>query len=116
MPARAATPIFTFVIKHANQDGFLSKPIVPKLHLRFKVLTPEGRSNPQCGYWTFNTGSANNKAGSKPRGRWSTKGCEVKGYQHISKYRQSFEYVNCSCDTVSALGVLMDLSAEQVRH
>ena len=105
--------MFVLTIKPLNSSKFVSKSIVPKLHFRLRTLVRDGRSSPQCVYWAFGTG-ANARHKSQPRGRWSSKGCEVKGFHPTQKYRLSYYYVNCSCDRAVGVSVLMDISNNEV--
>ncbi|CAG2102625.1 unnamed protein product [Medioppia subpectinata] len=114
-PIRANSPIFLLTIKPLNGTKFVNKSIVPKLHFRMRTLDRNGRSSPQCAYWAFNS-NANSRSKSssgQTRGRWSSKGCEVKGFHPTNKYRLSYDYVNCSCDRAIGVAVLMDLTANE---
>lgn len=120
MPTKANTPLYLIAIKPANGSKFLSKQIAPKLQFRLRTLIGEGRSNPQCAYWMFGSSSSTSNSrtpnsGAHMRGKWSSKGCEIKGLHPPQKYRFSYEYVNCSCDKVGAIGVIMDVAANEVR-
>ena len=124
----------TLTIKPANSSKFLAKSLHPKIHFRFRTLAREGRSSPQCVYWSFPSSTLmntwinsnnpestvsssmnHNRKSSHIRGRWSTKGCELKGYYPGQKslyQRASYDYVNCSCDRMFGMAVLMDSTAE----
>jgi hypothetical protein len=116
MPIKVNTPLFMLTIKPVNSSKYLNKPVVPKLHFRFRTLVREGRSNPQCVYWTFaSTGNARQKSGNThSRGRWSAKGCELKGFHPPQKYKLAYDYINCSCDRTSGIAVLMDVASNEV--
>lgn len=126
MPLKANTPILTLTMKAANSTRFLSKSLHPKLHFRFRTLEREGRSSPQCVYWSFpssssssavvaTSGAVNNRK-LHSRGRWSSKGCELKGYYPAQKFRASYDYINCSCDRAFGMAVLMDISGDEVKR
>ncbi|CAG2161702.1 unnamed protein product [Oppiella nova] len=112
-PIGANSPIFVLTLKPVNGTKFLNKSIQPKLHFRLRTLDRNGRSGPQCAYWAFNSNpNSRSKSSSGPtRGRWSSKGCEVKGFHPTNKYRLSYDYVNCSCDRAIGVAVLMDISS-----
>lgn len=120
MPIKSNTPIVSLTMKPANssQDHFLTKSLHPKLRFRFRTLSREGRSIPQCVHWSFpslnvaTSGISNRKSTS--RGRWSSKGCELKGYYPPQRFRSSYDYINCSCDRAFAMAVLMDVSGDEV--
>lgn len=122
MPIKANTPIITLTMKSANSSKFLMKSLHPKLHFRFRTLAREGRSSPQCVYWAFPsstssvvaTSGAINTRKMHSRGRWSSKGCELKGYFPQQKFRASYDYINCSCDRAFGMAVLMDISGDEV--
>ncbi|KAF7495378.1 Cadherin EGF LAG seven-pass G-type receptor 1 [Sarcoptes scabiei] len=119
MPIKSNTPIVSLTMKPANssQDHFLTKSLHPKLRFRFRTLSREGRSIPQCVHWSFpslnvaTSGISNRKSTS--RGRWSSKGCELKGYYPPQRFRSSYDYINCSCDRAFAMAVLMDVSGDE---
>ena len=113
-PLKINSPMIVLTIKPVNSTKFISKSIVPKLHFRLRTLAREGRSSPQCVYWTF--GSNANSRNKSPRGRWSSKGCEVKGFHPTQRYRLSYDYVNCSCDRALGLAVLMAVTHNDVHH
>lgn len=121
MPIKANTPIVTLTMKAANSSSskFLIKSLHPKIHFRFRTLMRNGRSSPQCVYWAFpstssvaTSGVSNRKSTS--RGRWSSKGCELKGYYPPQRFRSSYDYINCSCDRGFGIAVLMDVSGDEV--
>lgn len=103
-------------LKPANSSKYLSKSIMPKLHFRLRTLMREGRSSPQCAYWAFSSNSNSRQKSSFTRGRWSSKGCEVKGFHPPQKYKSAYDYVNCSCDRAIGIAVLMDVTANEVSN
>ena len=113
MPLKANTPLFTFVMKPANSSQLLGKQLNPKIQFRLRTLMGEGRNNPRCAYWSFGTenNNGNNRRNSPHhRGKWSTKGCEVKGVYPAQRLFTAYEYVNCTCDRVAPVTVLMDVA------
>lgn len=131
VPLKANSPLFTFAIKSAtatSDDAFLGKQLQPKIHFRFRALIAEGRNNPRCAYWTFeNNRRASSSASSASsstdaahsasphhRGKWSTKGCEVKAVYPAQRLFAAYEYINCSCDRVAPIAVLMDVTLSPV--
>lgn len=108
MPLKSNTPLFTFVMKPANSTQMLTKAH-PKLQFRFRVLMADGRSNPRCAYWAF-PDHATDKRSSHSRGRWSSKGCSVTAVYPAPRLFTAFDYVNCSCDRVAPVTVLMDVA------
>jgi cadherin EGF LAG seven-pass G-type receptor 1 len=113
MPIKANSPIFMLTIKPANNSKYLSKSIHPKLHFRLRTLMREGLSSPQCAYWAFSSSSNSRQKSGSTRGRWSSKGCEVKGFHPPQKYKLSYDYINCSCDRAIGIAVLMDVAANE---
>lgn len=120
----------------SNTNYFLEKQLHPKINFRFKVLSSEGRTNPRCVYWTFAPSTAtgslassasmissekvNNKTSSSvattgmtsssynPRGKWSAKGCEVKGVYPSQRLFSTYQYINCSCDRIVPVTILSE--------
>lgn len=113
MPIKANTPMFSLTIKPANSSKFAKKPITPKILFRLRTLMREGRSNPQCAYWSFSS-SGRLSSGMSSRGRWSSKGCELKGFHPAQKHKLVYDYLNCSCDRLNGIAVLMDISSTEV--
>ncbi|KAH9423108.1 Cadherin EGF LAG seven-pass G-type receptor 2 [Dermatophagoides pteronyssinus] len=119
-PIKANTPIVTLTMKPANSSAqkFLAKSLHPKIRFRFRTLAREGRSSPQCVYWAFPTSTSVATSGvsnrrSSSRGRWSSKGCELKGFYPPQRFRTSYDYINCSCDRAFGMAVLMDVSGDE---
>ena len=113
VPIKINTPLFLLTIKPLNSSKYLSKSSVQKLHFRLRTLIREGRNNPQCAYWAFSS-TGKQKPGTYSRGRWSTKGCELKGFHPPHSYRLAYDYINCSCDRSIGIGVLMDVTSNEV--
>ena len=120
-PIKANTPIVILTIKPFNSSAqkFLTKSLHPKIRFRFRMLAREGRSSPQCVYWAFPTSTSVATSGvsnrrSSSRGRWSSKGCELKGFYPPQRFRTSYDYINCSCDRAFGMAVLMDVSGDEV--
>ena len=90
-----------------------AKSSIQKLHFRLRTLIREGKNNPQCAYWAFSS-TGKQKPGTYSRGRWSTKGCELKGFHPPHSYRLAYDYINCSCDRSIGIGVLMDVTSNEV--
>lgn len=110
MLATANSPVVWLTVRPANSSEFLGKNIQPKITYVLKMVESTGRTRPQCAVWDFaNTGS--NKAisgyGIKQTGRYTTKGCEIKAIHPNHRLRR-YDYVNCSCDHLGAVTVLMD--------
>ncbi|KAH7641931.1 protocadherin-like wing polarity protein stan isoform x3 [Dermatophagoides farinae] len=119
-PIKANTPIVILTIKPFNSSAqkFLTKSLHPKIRFRFRMLAREGRSSPQCVYWAFPTSTSVATSGvsnrrSSSRGRWSSKGCELKGFYPPQRFRTSYDYINCSCDRAFGVAVLMDVSGDE---
>jgi hypothetical protein len=114
MPIKANSPIFMLTVKPANNSKYLNKSIQPKLHFRLRTLMREGFSSPQCAYWAFSSNSNSRQKSGSTRGRWSSKGCEMKAFHPPQKYKLSYDYINCSCDRAIGIAVLMDVTANEV--
>lgn len=116
MPLKSNTPLFTFVMKAANSNAsqLLTKPLQPKIHFRLRTLMAEGRSNPRCAYWSFPDTSGHATDRRAARGRWSSKGCTVTGVYPTARLYTSYAYVNCSCDRVAPVTVLMDVAPSTI--
>ncbi|OTF70134.1 protocadherin-like protein wing polarity protein stan-like protein, partial [Euroglyphus maynei] len=102
----------------SSAQKFLTKSLHPKIRFRFRMLSREGRSSPQCVYWAFPTSTSVATSGvsnrrSSSRGRWSSKGCELKGFHPPQRFRTSYDYINCSCDRAFGMAVLMDVSGDE---
>lgn len=109
-PTAANTPVVLSVVRPVNGSHFLEKAS-PKVHYRLRVLVPRGHGNPRCASWILE--SRKNSSVSRTKGRWSAKGCEMRGAQSISRLSSAYLYVNCSCDRVAPVAVLMDVTAPQ---
>lgn len=105
----------------SNQQSFLTKSLYPRIRYRLRTLERHGQSSPQCVYWAFpsssssapaTAGVSNRKSAS--RGRWSSKGCELKGVSPQQRFRTTYDYINCSCDRAFAVAVVMDSSSEEL--
>lgn len=110
-PTTANTPVVLTVIRPVNSSHFLEKAN-PKIHYRLRVLAPRGHSNPRCASWTLEQ-RKNGTGSSRTKGRWSAKGCELKGALPLSRQSSTYAYVNCSCDRIAPIAVLMDITAPQ---
>ena len=124
-----------------KQLPILETPL--KINFRFRILVPKGRTNPRCVYWTFTPGSqpsvtpapiaattlasingttviksnaaiVTSSSSYYPRGKWSAKGCEVKGVYPSQRLFSTYQYVNCSCDRMGPVTVLMDVTPAAV--
>lgn len=115
------SPIVWLTIRPANSSDFIQKNIQPKITYMLKINQPEGMIRPQCAVWNFNSQTnagalttTNNKSSSsatygiKPTGRFTTKGCEIRGIHPNNRLKFRYDYVNCSCDQLGAVTVLMD--------
>lgn len=113
MVASTNSPVVWLTIRPANGTEFLSKNIQPKINYMLKMVDPSGKSRPQCAVWTFFNQSASfnknqSSYGIKQTGRFTTKGCQIKGIHPKNRLRFKYDYVNCSCDQLGAITVLMD--------
>lgn len=113
MVASANSPVVWLTIRVANGSEYLSKNIQPKITYMLKMVEATGKTRPQCAVWDFlphsPTGNKNQSSyGIKQTGKFSTKGCELKGIHPNHKMRFKYDYVNCSCDHLGAVTVLMD--------
>lgn len=131
--AMSNSPVIWLTARPANSSEFLNKNIQPKITYMLKMSEPAGKTRPQCAIWDFNpqvstsmvqlqklrgnSGAVNNSTshatptpgyGIKQTGRFTTKGCEIKGIHPNHKLRHKYDYVNCSCDHLGAVTVLMD--------
>jgi len=108
----ANSPVVWLTIRAANSTDFLSKNIQPKITYMLKIAQPSGRIRPQCAIWDFTSQPAPvNKSASysvKQTGKFTTKGCEIKGIHPSSRLRYTYDYVNCSCNHLGAVTVLME--------
>lgn len=110
----ANSPVVWLTVRPANGSDFLSRNIQPRINYMLKIASPIGKARPQCAIWdytlppTATTTKNQSNLGAKPYGKFTTKGCEVKGVQHNMKLRFNLDYVNCSCDHLGAVTVLMD--------
>lgn len=112
VPTRANTPIFTTVVRAGNSSlNFLDK-IHPRINYRLRVSQPLGHNNPRCAYWTFE--QKKSASGTlKWKGKWSAKGCELKATYPSNRLVSRYTYVNCSCDRIAPVAVLMDVTGPQ---
>uniref|UniRef100_T1K1W7 Uncharacterized protein n=1 Tax=Tetranychus urticae TaxID=32264 RepID=T1K1W7_TETUR len=116
VPVKLNTPLTSFVIRPADSKMFLDKNLKPRITVRLKTLSSEGYNNPQCGYWVSGSTSksrSNSQYESK-FGKWSTRGCEITGIFPPTKLRRSFTYINCTCDRIAPIGVLMDTTSSKI--
>lgn len=126
MLAMANSPVVWLTMRAANSSEFMSKNIQPKITYMLKMVEPIGRTRPQCAIWDFvtppaasssspSTTSQNKNSSStygiKQTGRFTTRGCEIKGIHPNHRLRYKYDYVNCSCDHLGAVTVLMDSTA-----
>ena len=128
MLATANSPVIWITVRPANGTDFLNRNIQPKITYTLKMVEPMGKTRPQCAVWDFvnpvqgqrdlgadlaanKSQAANNVYGIKQTGRFTTKGCEIKGIQSNHRLRFKYDYVNCSCDHLGAVTVLMDSAA-----
>lgn len=108
-PTRANSPVFLTVLRAANSSESIEK-IMPKVSYRFRVLTPRGHSNPRCAYWAFDTKKS---PSGRTKGKWSAKGCDIKAVYPTNRLISTFEYINCTCDKIAPVAVLMDVTGPQ---
>uniref|UniRef100_A0A6G1S6M5 Cadherin EGF LAG seven-pass G-type receptor 2 n=1 Tax=Aceria tosichella TaxID=561515 RepID=A0A6G1S6M5_9ACAR len=132
--AMANSPVVWLTVRPQNSSEFLGKNLRPPITYMLKMVEPVGKTRPQCAIWDFATASqpSNGPAihknvsstsqmvssssgsssvyGLKQTGRFSTRGCEIKGVHPNHRLRFKYEYVNCSCDHLGAVIVLMDNS------
>jgi cadherin EGF LAG seven-pass G-type receptor 1 len=108
-PTRANSPVFLTVLRAANSSESIEK-ILPKVSYRFRILSSRGHSNPRCAYWAFD--SKKSPTG-RTKGKWSAKGCEIKAVYPTNRLISTFEYVNCTCDKIAPVAVLMDVTGPQ---
>lgn len=111
--AESNSPVVWLTVRSANSSELVTKNIQPKINYILKVSEPSGRIRPQCAVWEFMPNSlANNKNHSSHRnrqtGKFTTKGCEIRGIHPNHRNRYKYDYVNCSCDHLGAVTVLMD--------
>ena len=111
VPTRANTPLFAVTVKAANGSNFLDK-VHPKINYRLRVTEPIGHNNPRCAYWIFE--QKKTPSGSlKWKGKWSAKGCELKATYPSNRLVSKYTYINCSCDRIAPVAVLMDVTGPQ---
>lgn len=119
MIATSNSPIIWLTLRSPNAAK-------PKINYMLKMIETTGRTHPQCAIWEFNhhqyiSSSSNsasnksaliqsNKAGSKQTGRFTTKGCEIKSIHTNHRLKSKYDSVNCSCDRLGGVTVLMDTS------
>lgn len=106
------SPVIWLTVRPANSSEFVSKTPQPKVNYILKIRETSGKTRPQCAIWDFVPQPLSNKNqtsyGLKQTGRFTTKGCEIKGIHSNHKIRSKYDYVNCSCDHLGAVTVLMD--------
>lgn len=113
MVALANSPVIWLTLRPANSSDFLHKNVQPKINYMLKMMEPTGKTRPQCAVWEFlpqSVSASKNQSsyGIKHTGKFTTKGCEVKGIHPNHRLRFKYDYVNCSCDHLGAVTVLMD--------
>ena len=108
-PTRANSPVFLTVLRATNSSESVEKA-QPKISYRFRVLNPRGHSNPRCAYWTFDSRKSSS---GRVKGKWSAKGCEFKGSYPTNRLISTYEYINCTCDKIAPVAVLMDVTGPQ---
>jgi cadherin EGF LAG seven-pass G-type receptor 1 len=131
--ATANSPVVWLTVRPQNSTEFLNKNIQPKITYMLKMVEPVGKTRPQCAIWDFSSASASSQTlqkninsssqatttsngasassiayGIKQTGKFTTRGCEIKGVHPNHRLRFKYEYVNCSCDHLGAVIVLMD--------
>lgn len=111
--AESNSPVVWLTMRTANSSDFINRNLYPKINYILKVSEPSGRIRPQCAVWDFiPNGSVSNKNQSthrlKQTGKFTTKGCEIRGIHPSHRNRYKYDYVNCSCDHLGAVTVLMD--------
>ncbi|XP_054168820.1 protocadherin-like wing polarity protein stan [Oppia nitens] len=122
-PFKGNSPVIVMTMRPTNGTKLVNKSFQStKVQFRLRTLVRSARSNPQCVYWAFNSnGNSRTKSsgsgqlgGQTGRGRWSSKGCEVKGTYTAHKYRLSYDYINCSCDRSIGVALLMDINSNDL--
>lgn len=129
MVASANAPVVWLTVRPTNSSEFLNKNIQPKITYMLKMVEPTGKTRPQCAIWDFMSSSQSSSSGGnggdrnrnqsslsasslnygiKQTGKFTTKGCEIKGIHPSHRLRYKYDYVNCSCDHLGAVTVLMD--------
>lgn len=125
------SPVVWLTVRPANSSEFSTRNIQPRINYLLKILEPQGKTRPQCAVWDFVNGPTNPTSPSalahlhrnqtnfqtvqgntggfiKHSGRFTTKGCELRGIHHSGKSRLKYDYVNCSCDHLGAVTILME--------
>lgn len=112
LTAVSNSPVIWLTIRTANSTEFLSKTLHPKINYMLRMIEPSGKARPQCAIWDFVQqpvlGKNQSNYNTKPTGRYTTKGCELKGIHHSNSMKFKYDYINCSCDHIGAVTVLMD--------
>lgn len=108
----ANAPVIWLTVRPADNSDFLDKNVSPKINYVLRTIESSGKTRPQCAIWDFSPQSPSSRNHSsynaKQSGKFSTKGCEVIGIQQSQRARFRYDYVNCSCDHIGAVTVLMD--------
>lgn len=105
LSASTNSPVVWLTVKSANSSEFSPKYFQPKINYMLKITETSGRTRPQCAVWNFDKNQSKNGTG---KGRFSTRGCQVLGVLPNHKLKIKYDYVNCSCDHLGAVAVLMD--------
>lgn len=135
--ATTNAPVVWLTMKAANSTEFMSRNLQPKVSYILKVNKSSGKTRPQCVVWNFTPSghqalpsskainsrlvtpkhhqNSNQESASDPlslqtshSGRFSARGCELRGISHDHSQKFRHDYINCTCDHLGAVTVLMD--------